>query len=268
MPVLNPSLSQGSLAANRALGSFANIGSRPKGFEFKNPMLAPGVSYRRSDDGEPGGFGSNEYTGDIALDAEVWNGLIAGALYQHTHRGGSNDQGVSENLNSDGFSLYAAKRFFDILNAGLSYNFATTEHRLTRALNVNLDRNSNGFTTFLGLSDRIKEWSWSSTASFTYVNDNYEAQKDLDTGRFSWSSGLGYDFTKFFTLGAAFSYNNFVFQDIFPGGRIRDDDYWTIGPRARFYPCDNVTLNLDFDTEEGFAGIEAYVGRTGVDIAF
>lgn len=239
-----------------------------KGLQLKTPVVAPGFTYRWSSDDAVGGFAGDELSGGVAADADVYDGLIAGILYQRTYRGTQNLFGTSEHLDSNGVSVYGAKRFFNLLNVGLAYNFSDTEHRLTRAINVDLDRSSNGFSMFAGLSDHKGKWGWSTTTSFGFVRDDYRSQKDLDTGRFGWGGSLGYDITKLFTLSGAFSYYNYVIQDLFPNGSVRDDDYYTLGPRLTFYPKDNLTVHLDFDSMQGYKDLASYALRLGVDIGF
>ncbi|MBI4025278.1 MAG: hypothetical protein HY360_09885 [Verrucomicrobia bacterium] len=271
-PTVNPTFNlvnslSSMLSAPGPSSPFMRSGGQ-KGLQFKDPVVSPGFSYRRSDDGDPGGFGGNEVGGDLAVDADIYDGLITGLIYQHLYRGAENAVGTSEHLDSNGVSLYFAKRFNNLVNAGLAYNYAGTDHNLTRKVVANLDRDSNGFSAILGLSDKKGKWNWSTTTSFGYAADDYEQQKDLDTGRFTWSGGLAYDITKYFTLGATFNYHFFVFQDVFPGAKIRDDDYWTVGPQFQFFPTDNLTVTLDFNTEEGYAGVSAYNARLGLSIAF
>ena len=271
--ILNPAFSLSDSVASSAFSSFINPG-RSKGLQFKDPVVSPGLTYRRADDGAPGGFGGNELSGDIGLDADVYDGLIAGLIYQHTYRGAENDLGTSEHLDSDGISLYGAKRFLDLVNVGLAYNFAATHHRLTRSVIDNLDRDSHGFTILAGLSNKkvfwsdSNKWAWSSTASYGFVHDDYDAKIALDTGRFSWGAGLNFDVTKWWSFGTAFNYHWFIHQESFSGTTARDNDYWTIGPRFQFYPTDRITVSLDFDSQEGYKNLSAYTTRLGVDIAF
>jgi len=266
--VANPAISMGGSVVNGMVGGLVG-GSQKKGLQFKDPVVSLGTTYRSSDDTSLGGFSGNEYSGDIGFDADIYDGLITGVLYQHTYRGASNGQGTSENLSADGVSVYAARRFFDLMNAGLAYNHVFTDHRLTRAVNTNLDRDSDGAIAFVGTSDRNGNWSWNTTTSFTYVRDNYERQRDLDTMVFTWGGGLDYDVTKIFTLGAAFNYNNLVVQNFFDSSTVaRDDDFWTLGPRLRFYPTDNVTVRLDFESMQGYTDYRAYSLRLGMNIAF
>ena len=248
-------------------GSLGN-GPKAKGLQFKNPMFSPVFSFSAISDDSPGGFDGEQYSGSLGLDADIYDGFITGVIYQHTYRESRNNLGTSERLDSNGVSLYGAKRFFDVLNVGLAYNYANSEHRLTRAVTANLDRDSNGFSMFAGASNRKGKWSWSTTTSFGYVNDDYEKQNTLETGRFGWGGSLAYDMTKKFTLGAAFGYYNFIFQDAFPNSTIRDNDYWTLGPRFQYFPNDRVTVNLDLESQQGYVDFSAYTLRLGVDIAF
>ena len=268
-PVMSPTFAMANSCINSSMSAITSRASEiRKGLQFKNPVLSPGVTYRSVNDSSPGGFGGNEFGGDISLDADVYDGLVMGVLYQHVYRGASNSTGTSEHLDSNGVSLYSAKRFYDLLNVGLSYNYANSYHRLSRAVTSNLDRDSHGFTMFAGLSDKKGKWSWSLTPSFGYVRDLYDQQKDLDTGRVSVDGSLGYDITKYVSLTAVFGYHNFPIQDTFPDTTIRDDDYWNIGPRLQFYPTDTLTVTLDFDSQEGYKDYKAYTLRVGVGIAF
>lgn len=267
-PINNPSFSLSDSLSGRISGMGTTSGLRAKGIQFKSPVVASGVTYRSLDDTAVGGFGGNEFSGDAGFDADLYDGLLGGVMYQYTYRGGYNSQGTSEHLDSNAVSLYSAKRFFDLLNVGLAYNYAATEHQLTRAVTANLDRDSNGFTTFVGASNKKGRWAGFATGIFGYVYDDYDQQKSLETGRFTMNGGVNCDITKIFTLGTAFSYHYFIFQDVLPGGVVRDDDYWTIGPRLQFFPTDALTINLDFDSQEGFKDYKAYTVRLGVDIAF
>jgi len=251
-----------------ALESSIGRGGRTKGLQFHTPVLASGLEYRSTHDTTLGGFTGNEYSGDIAVDADIYDGLIAGVLYQHTHRGAWNAQDTSERLDADGVSLYFGKRLFDCLNLGVSYNHGETEDRLTRSLNTNLDRTSDGYTLLAGVSNKHGKWNWATTLSFGYVNDDYDQQQTLQTGRFGWGGSLGYDITKQFTLGAAFTYYNYVFQDTFNNIAPRDDDYYDIGPRLSYYLNDRTTLKLDFDSQQGYTDFGAYTLRASFDLAF
>ncbi len=256
---------------NSVAGAFQSVTSRSersKGLQFRSPVLVPGFSYRATHDSTFGGFGGNELSGDLAFDADIYDGLIAGLLYQHSHREASNEIGVSEHLDSDGVSLYFAKRLFNILNLGLSYNHGEAEHRLTRAVKSNLDRSSDGYTLLAGISDKRGKWGWSTTTSFGYVNDDYDFRQTIQTGRFGWGGTLSYDISKKWTLGAAFSYYNYVLQDTFFGIAPRDDDYYDIGPRLSYYPTDQLGLKLGFDSQEGYESFSAYTLRLSCDIAF
>lgn len=257
-------------AAGQMKSASEQAESQTRGIQFKNAVLAPEVEYRWTDDTSPGGFSGNEVSGSIAVDADVWDGLIMGLVYGHTHRDTESSLGVSEHLDSDAVSLYGARRFFNLLNVGLAYNYANTRDQLTRALVYNMDRESNGGTAFAGLSDRMKKWNWSSTASFAYVFDDYDFSliKDRTTGRFGFSNTLGYDVTKTFNLGAAISYYNFFHQDPYGTVFARDDDYWMLGPRLTFYPMDNLTVHFGFDSQQGYKDLTAYVARLGVNINF
>jgi hypothetical protein len=268
-PAGNPAVGMGNVVVGEIVSSLtSSSSSKTKGLQFKDPHIETGFNYRSIDDTTKGGFAGNEFGGDIAFDADVYDGLILGALYQYTYLGAENSQATSEHLESNGASLYAAKRFLNLINAGMSYNHVASEHRLTRATNVNLDRDANGFTAFVGASDRLGKWSWATTPSFTYVYDDYEQQSPLETGLFSWSNNLSYDLTKQFTVGAAFSYNNLVVQDTFANSAIRDDDYWTIGPRFRYYATKDLTLGLNFDSQQGYNDYRAYTIRVSADFAF
>lgn len=255
-------------ALNGAFGGNGSRGKTGKGFQVKNIVVTPGFSYRSYDDGSLGGFAGNEYGGDISADADVYDGLIAGLYYSHLYRGGSNQFATSEKLDSDGLSFYLGKRFFDLMNAGLAYNHAWTNHRLTRATQLNMDRDSDGFTALLGASDRMGHWSWNVTPSFTYVHDGYNTQKDVDTGRMTVGMGLYYDAAKWLTVGAALSYNNFVIQGAFANQPVGDSDYFTIGPRLRFIPMENFAINVDFDDMEGSTNYRSYAAHVGLEYSF
>ncbi len=265
-PNLNPSFGLADTLGG-VMGDLGNQ-SATHGLQWKSPVLSPTLTYRSYDDTSIGGFGGNEYSGDLAYDVDLYDGLILGGLYQHTYRGGTNAQGTSERLDADSGSLYLAKRFFDWINVGLAYQHAETEHRLTRAVTADLDRSSDGGSAFVGVSKRKGVWSGSLTTSFSYVHDDYAQQTDLDTGRISLMGALSADLVKEFSLGVAFAYHNFIFQDIFPNTSIRDDDYWTVGPRLRFYPTEEITVRLDFETQEGYKDVKAYTVRLGMDYAF
>jgi hypothetical protein len=154
------------------------------------------------------------------------------------------------------------------VNVGGSYNFASTEHDLTGTAVVDLDRISNGFTVFSGVSDTIEEWYLATTASFTYANDSYDAQPNLDTGLISWSNEVSYDLLDVFAPGFGFGYHNFVLQDTFPGVPRIDSDYWTVGPRFRFYPTYQVSVTLDLETQQDFKNYDSYTVRAGGSYAF
>ncbi len=263
----SPSMTQSDGTIGALGGSLASPRGNGKGFQFKNPVVTPGFSYRSYDDGATGGFAGNEMGGDISMDADIYDGLIAGLFYQHLYRGGSNQFATSERLESNGISLYAGKRFFDLMNVGLSYNHAWTDHRLTRGVTRNLDRDSDGFTVLWGASDRMGHWSWNVTPSLTYVHDAYSKQKALDTSRMTVGMGLNYDAAKWLTVGGALNYNVFLQQDSFTGGAL-DNDYITIGPRLRFIPLENFAINLDFDDQEGFKNYRSYAAHIGFEYAF
>ena len=241
-----------------------------KGLQVKDPVVAPSLDYQWTDDSSSGGFSGHEVSGSVALDADVWNGLILGVLYLHTHRDAESSFGISQHLDSDGVSLYAGKRFLDLLNVGLAYNYANTRDRLSRAIEYNMNRESNGGTAFVGLSDRKGKWSWSSTAGVVYVSDDYDSSliKDRTTSRLGFTNTLAYDVTKVFTLGAAGSYYNFFQQDLYTGISARDDDYWVVGPRFTFYPSEQLTVHFDFDSQQGYKDLTAYLFHVGVDISF
>ena len=241
---------------------------REKGLQFKNPVFSPAFTFSAISDDSPGGFDGEQYSGTVGLDADIYDGYIAGVIYQYSKRDSENNLGTSERLDSHGVSLYAAKRFFDALNVGLAYNYANAEHRLTRSVAANLDRDSHGFSMFAGASNRKGKWSWATTTSFGYTDDDYDQQITLGTGRFGWGGSLGYDVTKKFTAGAAFNYYNFVFQDAFPNTTIRDNDYWTLGPRFQYFLNDHVNINFDFESQQGYVDFSAYTLRLGADIAF
>jgi hypothetical protein len=246
----------------------SRLTSSSRGLEFQNPMVAPSFSYRTVNDESPGGFDGDEFSGDIAFDADIYNGLIAGILYGHTYRSAQNNLNADEHMDSNAVSAYAAKRFFDLVNAGASYNFATTDHRLSRAIVANLDRDSQGFSIFAGASSRKDKWSWGTTFSFGYTDDDYDQQKDLETGRFGWNGNVGYDLCKKLTVAVVVNYYDFVIQDIFPNTTIRDDDYYTLGPRLAYYATDNLTLHVDFDSQFGYSDMSSHTLRVGADIAF
>lgn len=251
-------------------GAIAGAGrmSGKKGFQFKDPIVTPGFSYRSYSDGAPGGFAGNEAGADISLDADIYDGLIAGVYYAHTYRGGSNSLATSEHLESDGVSAYLGHRWFDIMNTGIAYNYSSTRHRLTRAVQLNLDRDSHGFTVLWGASDRMGHWSWNVTPSVTFVHDDYANFKAMETTRASVNMGLNYDAAKWVTIGGALGYHNFVKQDTFPNSTIRDSDYFTIGPRVRFIPMDNFAINVEFDDQEGFTDYRSYYAHVGFEVAF
>lgn len=266
-PVVNPAVGMGNRVSGQVIQSLTG-GRRTKGLQFKDPHVGAGLNYRSTEDTIAGGFKGDEYGGDLSFDADVYDGLILGTLYQYTYRGAENSQGTSEHLGSHGVSFYAAKRFLNLLNAGMSYNHVETEHRLTRAINVNLDRDSNGFTAFVGASDRHEKWTWATTPSFTYVYDHYDQQDQLETGLFAWSNTIGYDLCKQLTLSAAFIYNYLAVQNTFGNVAVRDDDYWVIGPRLRYYATKDLTVGLDFDSQQSYNNYNAYTVRLSADFAF
>lgn len=241
-----------------------------KGLQFKNVILVPALEYRWLNDSSQGGFSGNEVGASVGMDADVWNGLILGVLYGHTYRETENSLDISQHLESDAVTLYGAKRFFNLLNVGLGYNYANTRDRLTRAIEYNMDRESNGGTVFAGLSDRKGKWNWASTTSYVYVFDDYDfgAVKDRQTSRFGWANSLGYDVTKMFTLGASVAYFNFVQQDTYNEVPARDNEYWLLGPRFTFYPSDRLTVTFDFDSQQGYKDLTAYIFHAGVEIGF
>jgi hypothetical protein len=266
-PVNNPAFASAG-AINNITTRLSSSSHASRGLELKNPVVAPAFTYRTINDEAPGGFDGDELSGDIAFDAEVYNGLIAGILYGHTYRSSQNNLNTDEHMDSNAVSVYAAKRLFDLVNVGAAYNFATTDHRLSRAVVANLDRDSHGFTIFAGASSRKDKWSWGTTFSFGYVDDDYDQQKDLETGRFGWNGNVGYDFTKKLTIAAVLNYYDLVIQDRFPNTDIRDDDYWTIGPRITYYATERVTLHADFDSQFGYNDFSSHTLRVGADIAF
>jgi hypothetical protein len=241
---------------------------KSRGLELKSPMVYPSVTYKTLNDESFGGFDGDEVAGDISFDADIYSGLIAGIIYNHAYRSAQNDFNTDEHMNSNGVSLYGAKRLHDLVNVGASYNFTHADHRLSRGVTANLDCDSNGFILFGGLSNRSNKWSWGTTASFGYVSDDYVEQKDLETGRFAWNANVGYDFSKYVTLAGVINYYNIIFQNVFPGASIRDDDYYTLGPRILIYPNDSIVVHIDFDSMLGFNDISSHTLRTGMTIAF
>lgn len=239
-----------------------------QGFQFKDPILCSGFTYRNDhDSSSPAGFHNDEYSGDLSIDADIFDGLIAGALYQHMSRDGTNSLGTKEDLNANGFSLYLAKRFFELMNVGAAYNYMNNDHQLKGPGAADLDSDSNGFTTFAGVSDKIDDWFLATTVSFVYATDDYDVQQNLDTGMLSWGGEVDYDVTDWFTPGVIFSYNRYVIQDTF-SGTAHDNDYWSVGPRLAFYPADDVTVHVDFETWQGYTGYDSYKLRIGLDYAF
>ena len=267
-PTANPAVSM----SGSVVGAMGNVLSgqakNTRGLQFKDPVVSVGLSYRSWQDTGAGGFAGDDISTDVGLDFDVYDGWIVGFIYNHTYRGADNDQAASEHMDSDGASFYAAKRFFDLMNAGISYNFLTAEHRLTRGVKANLDRESHGTTMFVGISDRKGKWAWHTTTSYTHIFDDYDQQKNLDTGIFTWGGGVSYDFFPIFTAGAAFSHNTLVIQDVFPNTSVRDNDFWTLGPRLSFYPTENLTLNVEFDSMEGYQEYRSYYARLGFDYSF
>jgi hypothetical protein len=266
-PVSNPSVILFQSVVGVASSSVERSKSS-RGLELKNPVLAPSFTYKTANDEAPGGFDGDEFSGDIAFDADIYNGLIAGVLYGHAYRHTKNNLHTDEHLDSNAISAYAAKRFFDLVNAGLSYNFATTDHHLSRGVTANLDRDSHGFGMFAGASSRKDKWSWGTTFSFGYTDDDYNVQKDLETGVFGWNANLGYDISKKLTVAAVLNYYDLVIQDVFPNSSIRDDDYWTIGPRIVYYASDRFTVHVDFNSMLGYNDFSSHTLRTGMTIAF
>jgi hypothetical protein len=266
--VQNPAIGQGSTASQTALDSL-KPGPKTQGLQFRDPVVSPNFTYRNYHDSNfPGSFGGHEYSGDIALDADIYDGLVAGAMYQYLTRNGNNVTGTNEDMSSNGFSIFLAKRLIDLVNVGGAYNFASIDHDLTGTTVADLDRISNGFTAFAGVSDKFDAWYLSSTASFTYAHDGYDSQPDLDTGLISWSNEASYDVVEWFTAGIGFGYHYFAIQDTFPGVPKIDDDYWTVGPRFRFYPTDQLSVNLDLETQQDFKNYDSYMVRGGVSYAF
>jgi hypothetical protein len=263
-PVNSPAFT----STSTILGRLASASTASRGLALKNPVVAPSFTYRTLNDEAPGGFDGDEFSGDIAFDADVYNGLIAGVLYGHTYRSSQNNLNTDEHLDANAVSVYAAKRFWDLVNTGASYNFATTDHRLSRGVTANLDRDSHGFSIFAGASSRKDKWSWGTTFSFGYADDDYVQQKDLETGRFGWNGNVGYDICKKVTLAAVVNYYDFVIQDTFPNSTVRDDDYYTIGPRIVYYHSDNLTFHADFDSQLGYNDMSSHTLRVGADIAF
>ena len=267
--VNNPAVNAGSRVVGAAVASLTSGAPKSQGFQFKDPVISPSGTYRYyHDSSTPAGFGGHDWSAEFSLDADIYDGLITGVFYQRLTRNGHNSTGTSEDLDSDSVSLYAAKRFIDLINAGAAYNLSIADHDLQGTAIASLDRTSNGFTAFTGVSDKLDDWFLSSTLSFTYAHDNYRVQPYLDTGLITLANEVSYDVVDFFTLGLAFSYNNFVIQDTFPGVTAVDDDYWMVGPRFRFFPTDELTVSLDLDTEEGFRHYDAYTVRVGCNYAF
>jgi hypothetical protein len=241
---------------------------KTQGLQFKDPIISSRFTYRQDhDSSSPGGFDDDEYSGELSLDADIYDGLLAGLLYQHADRAGHNSVGTNEQMYSDGFSLYLAKRFLELVNAGAAYNFVNVDHQLTGTTAVDLDRVSNGFTVFAGVSDKIGEWYLAGTASFVYVHDDYDAQNNLDTGMFTFAAEASYDVTEVVTAGVGASYNRYVIQDTLAGSPL-DSDYFAVGPRFAFFPTDDVTVRLDLETWQGYVNYDAYKVSVAVDYAF
>jgi len=248
--------------------TYLGNGTQTKGFQFKNPIFTSGLSYSRLDDHTQGGFGGEEAMGDIGFDVDIYDGLIAGLIYQRVYRDASNSQNTNEHLNSNGIALYSAKRFFNLLNTGLSFNYVDSEHRLTRGLNADLDVDSYGGTAFLGISDKMGKWAYATTASFTYVNDEYRAQRSVDTTAFIMSGSLGRDFSKYLTIFGNLSYHHFIEQNSINNVPERDEAFFTIGPKLQFYPMDHLTLNLEFNSTEAYIGYSQYTLRLEMNWEF
>ena len=268
LSVENPGILLGTRAARTSQQVLEEEEVQTQGFGFKDPVVSSGFTYRNDhDSSSPAGFHDDEYSFDLALDADIYDGWIAGALYTHMTREGHNSLGTKESLNANGFSLYLARRFFDLMNVGAAYNFMSNEHRLKGTTAANLDSDSNGFTTFVGVSDKIDDWYLASNVSYIYAADDYAVQTNLDTGMITWSAQADYDVTDWFTPGVAFSYNRYLIQDRF-AGTSQDNDYWALGPRLTFYPTDDVTIHVDFESWQGYTGYDSYKLRIGLDYAF
>ncbi len=269
----NPSLGLTDSFAGKAASLTSRMG---RGLQFETPVVSPAISGTAFEDDQPGGFGGWEVNGELGLDADIYDGLIAGLIYQHSYRDAQGPRATGEHRDSNGISFYLAKRFFDIFNTGLAYNFVSNEHRLTGGTTANLDSDAHGVTGLAGISDRkvfwtkSNKWSWATTTSFAFFTDDYDATSntDTDTGRFTWGGNLGFDFTEYFTLSGVFNYHNFVIMDAFNGVPGRDDDYWTLGPRFQFYPLDNVTISLDFESMQGYTDYSSYTLRLGANLGF
>lgn len=267
--VNNPAVSVGASVQSAVLQTLSSDSGKTQGLQFKDPVISPSGTYRYyHDSSTPAGFGGHDWSGEFTLDADVYDGLITGVFYQRLTRNGSNSTGTSEDMDSDAFSLFVAKRFMELINVGASYNLSITDHNLEGTAVADLDRLSNGFTSFVGASDKLEEWFLSSTLSFTYAHDNYRTQPFLDTGMISWANEVMYDVMENFTAGFGFSYNNYLIQDTFPGVTSIDRDYWTVGPRFRFYPTDTLTVSLDLDTQQDFKAYDSYTVRVGCNYAF
>jgi len=268
LSVENPGILLGTRSARTSQQVVEEEKPATQGIEFKDPVIASGFTYRNDhDSSSPAGFHDDEYSGDLSLDADIYDGLIAGALYSHMTREGHNSLGTRESLNANGFSLYLAKRFFDLMNVGAAYNFMSNEHRLRGTTAANLDSDSNGFTVFAGVSDKLEDWYVATNVSYVYARDDYAVQPTLDTGMISWSAQTDYDVCEWFAAGAILSYNRYLIQDRFAGTSL-DNDYWAIGPRLTFFPIDNVTVHVDFESWQGYTGYDSYKLRIGLDYAF
>jgi hypothetical protein len=267
LSVENPGILLGTRSSRVSQQELEEAG-KTQGFQFKDPVFSHGFTYRNDhDSSSPAGFHDDEYSADLGLDADIYDGWIAGALYSHMTREGHNSLRTRESLNANGFSIYAAKRFFELLNVGAAYNFMANEHRLRGTTAANLDSTSNGFTTFVGVSDKIDEWYLASTVSYVFAADDYDAQANLDTAMLSVSGQVDYDVNDWFSPGIYVSYNHYLQQDRFAGTSV-DDDYWAIGPRFQFFPTDDVTVHVDLETWEGYTGYSSYKIRIGLDYAF
>jgi hypothetical protein len=187
-PTLNPavSLTQG---VSQSIANLQNRSSS-RGLQFKDPVFAPAVSLRLINDESPGGFYGDEFGQEFSFDADIYNGLIAGLFYQHTYRDAKNDAGTDEALDSHGTSFYLAKRLANLFNVGAAYNYVATDHGLSPGdtgnllpgISANLDRETQGFSFFGGLSDRKDKWSWSTMATAAFSLDDYSVQEILIPG--------------------------------------------------------------------------------------
>jgi hypothetical protein len=267
-PAANPAVSIGSTVVG-GIVSVLSSSRTTRSLSFKDPLLSIGTTYRSTDDEGTGGFASNEVSGDVSFDFEIYNGLILGGLYQHTEREGQGDTTSFEDLASDAFSVYLAKRFWDAMNFGVAGNLVLSEHDITDTVPVvDLDRTSYGATVFVGASNKHGKWNWSTTPSLSIIRDDYHSFNDINTGVFNWMNTLSYDVNKWFTLGAAGSYTTFVIQEAFSNVPNRDSDYWNIGPRLRFFPCDRATINFEVDSQQGFINYTSLSVRLSAQLAF